>query len=257
MFLPLSDDDRKLYKLAFVTWTFLAINLAVFAVQIYNPHFTHAYSAVPAEIISGNDLVQPIRLDVTGSAEPLVIPHAPGPKPLRLTLLTSMFMHAGFMHIAGNMLFLWIFGDNVEHRFGARRFAAIYLLSGLAGALAQILLNPGSVIPMLGASGAIAGVLGAYLVLFPRNTVKTLVFYWIMSLPAFVVIGFWILSQFLGGFGSIVNGGAGGVAYAAHIGGLIAGLVLASGLRMFMRGTEPETPLAAQYRRDPNARRLW
>ena len=150
--------------------------------------------------------------------------------PVYLTLLTSMFLHGGWLHIVGNMLYFWIFGNNIEDRFGHIRFLMIYLFWGVAAGLAQVFIDPGSRIPALGASGAIAGVLGAYLVLFPTARVDALIplgfFLTTLRLPAILVIGQWILLQFLNGF-SVVGGAPvdGGVAYFAHIGGAVVGLI--------------------------------
>src|SRR5262249_41234334 len=149
---------------------------------------------------------------------------APGPSPIWLTLLTSMFMHGGILHIAGNMLYLWIFGDNIEDNFGHLRFLVFYLLCGLIAAFSQIMVDPDSVIPSLGASGAIAGVLGAYLFLLPGNRVRVLVplfiFFTTLELPAVIVIGFWIVLQLISQYGAIehtAQARGGGVAYMAHI----------------------------------------
>ena len=144
-----------------------------------------------------------------------------------ITVFTSMFMHGGWLHLGGNMLYLWIFGDNVEDRFGHAKFALFYLLCGIAATFAQVLVNSGSNIPNLGASGAIAGVLGAYLILFPKGQVKVLMGRGVVPMPALVVIGLWIVLQFVSGIGSITQSAeTGGVAYMAHIGGFVAGLVL-------------------------------
>jgi len=256
MFFPISDDDRHLVKPAYVTWLMLIANVLVFIYQVQNEPFTYGYSAVPFEITTGQDIVEPVELPI-GGGEFVVIPHIRGPSPIYLTLLTSMFMHGGMMHIGGNMLFLWIFGDNVEHRFGHGRFAVFYLVSGLAASLAQIAISPHSAIPTLGASGAIAGILGAYLVLFPHNQVHAIFIFRVVSVPAFLVIAIWAVTQFVGGFGSLdVAGQSGGVAYAAHIGGFIAGALIA----LFFRGqlrTEPDSVIARSYQRDPRDRRWW
>jgi len=148
-----------------------------------------------------------------------------------LTLLTSMFMHGSIMHILGNMLYLWIFGDNIEDNFGHAKFALFYLICGLSASFAQIYVEPNSVVPSLGASGAIAGVLGAYLIMFPRNRVRALVplgfIFTTIELPAVVVLGFWIVIQIFSQYtSSFKHSGQGGVAYMAHIGGFAAGLVL-------------------------------
>lgn len=174
--------------------------------------FTFRFGVMPCEITHGVDL-------------PPFVPLA-----VWLTLLTAMFMHAGFWHILGNMWYLWIFGDNVEDVFGRFGYVLFYLLTGLAAAFAQILTNPNTVIPMVGASGAISGVLGAYFVLFPYGRILTLVplfpfFVRLIELPAIFLLGFWFVMQFLGGISSPVEGG--GVAYWAHAGGFITGALLA------------------------------
>jgi membrane associated rhomboid family serine protease len=142
------------------------------------------------------------------------------------TLFTSMFMHAGWLHLGGNMLYLWIFGDNVEDSFGHVKFIIFYLLCGLAATFAQLIFSVGSNVPNLGASGAIAGVLGAYILLFPRGQVRVLQGSQVIPVPALIVIGLWIVLQFFSGIGSIASAGQGGVAYMAHIGGFVAGFVL-------------------------------
>ena len=142
------------------------------------------------------------------------------------TLVTSMFMHGGFLHFGGNMLYLYIFGNNVEDSMGHGRYLIFYLICGFAASFAQILIEPSSTIPMLGASGAIAGVLGAYLVTFPKAKVVTLAIYFVMRIPAVIVLGFWFLLQLFSGVGSIAAGADGGVAYFAHIGGFAAGMIL-------------------------------
>ena len=133
-------------------------------------------------------------------------------------------MHGDIMHIFGNMLFLWVFGDNIENLVGHIRYAIFYIVCGIVAALAQILMGPGSIIPMLGASGAISGVLGGYLLLFPRRRVRALIFNFLTEVPAFVALGIWIVYQIIVGY--LTPAGTGGVAYAAHIGGFVAGLVL-------------------------------
>ena len=150
-----------------------------------------------------------------------------------LTIFTSMFMHGGLFHIGGNMLYLWIFGNNVEDTLGHTRYLVFYLLSGVVAALAQTLVGPSSVVPMVGASGAVSGVLGAYLLLFPGAHVTTLIilgfFFRLVQIPAMVVLGFWIVLQVLNGLGSF--GASGGVAFFAHIGGFVAGMGLLHLLR--------------------------
>jgi len=248
MLFPLSDDDRHLMHPAWVTIALMVANVLVFLYQLAHPEFTYGYSVVPAEITEGTDLVGEVAMKVDGKLVP--IPQSPGPVPIYLTLLTAMFMHGGWGHLGGNMLYLWIFGDNVEHRFGALRFLFFYLASGLAATAAQIAVDPDSIVPNLGASGAISGVLGAYMVLFPRNQVHCIILFRIVALPAVFVLGLWILLQFLSGGGQIIGGEqtAGGVAYAAHIGGFVAGLVAGALARMGM-DDEPETPFTRAIRR--------
>jgi membrane associated rhomboid family serine protease len=157
-----------------------------------------------------------------------------------VTVFTSMFLHGGFMHVAGNMLYLWIFGDNVEDRMGHGRFLVFYLLCGVAAALAQTITVPDSVVPMVGASGAIAGVMGAYFVLYPRSRIVTLIpiffFFQVVEVPAIFFLGIWFVMQFLSGVGSIVSsisgGAAGGIAFWAHVAGFVAGI---SGVVVFRR----------------------
>jgi membrane associated rhomboid family serine protease len=227
---PIGDENEPGRGPAFVTIVFILINLGVFFLlqlpesDSANQPFTYGYSAIPYEITTGDDLTQPEEIVVGG--EEVLVPQAPGPVPIYLTLLTSMFMHGGIAHILGNMLFLWIFGDNVEHRVGHIPYVVFYLAAGVIASLAQILVDTDSVIPSLGASGAISGVLGAYLVMFPRNRVTIVVFRFIpYQVPAIVAIGMWAVFQFIAGFGSIAQTEqTGGVAYMAHIGGFVAGL---------------------------------
>jgi membrane associated rhomboid family serine protease len=218
---PIGDENEPGHGAAFVTLAIIGLNIAVFlllqdAATTLNA-FTAGYSTVPREITEGVDLT-------TTTAG---VPQAPGPDPIYLTLITSMFMHGGWLHIAGNMLFLWVFGDNVEHRIGPVAFLVFYLVAGVIASLAQVLVEPTSTIPTLGASGAISGVLGAYLVLFPRNRVTVFLFRFIVPVPAIIAIGMWAVLQFISGFGSLTVEGepTGGVAYMAHIGGFVAGVV--------------------------------
>ena len=257
MFFPISDDDREVSTVSYVTYTLLAANVVLFLVQLANPEFTYGWSVIPREITTGVDLVEPVEIRLPGS-ETHVVPQSPGPPVIYLTLLSSMFMHGGFGHIGGNMLYLWIFGDNVEHRFGHVKFLIFYLLAGLIASFSQILINPSSVIPNLGASGAIAGVMGAYLVLFPHNRINAIFFYQVITVPAIVVLGMWIAMQLVSGYGSIASTSAslGGVAYLAHIGGFVAGVIAAGICRLQLR-EEPDSELYRQYRRDPKDRRLW
>ena len=229
MVLPIADENDPGTGPAFITLIFIAINVVVFLFLQGaggNDTFTYAYSAVPFEITTGTDLVNPIPIRVDG--QQVLLPQEPGPDPIYLTLLSSMFMHGGWLHLGGNMLFLWIFGDNVEHFVGHVVFPIFYLVAGLVATFAQILVNAESVIPTLGASGAISGVLGAYLILFPTNRVTVIFFRFPAHVPAIVAIGIWAVFQFINGIGSIAvteETTGGGVAYMAHIGGFVAGVV--------------------------------
>lgn len=244
---PIGDENEPGHGLAWVTATVIGLNVAVFvllqAMGAENA-FTTGWSAVPLEITTGMDLIDAQSITVGGQT--YQVPQSPGPMPIQLTLLSSMFMHAGWLHLAGNMLFLWIFGDNVEHRAGPVPFLVAYLLAGLVGSLAQILSEPGSVIPTLGASGAISGVLGAYLVLFPRNRVTVFLFRYATQVPALVAIGLWIVFQLINGLGASVVSSetVGGVAYLAHIGGFAAGLLAG----FLFRGLSPGSPNRASLR---------
>jgi membrane associated rhomboid family serine protease len=257
MLFPISDDDREVSSPSIVTYGLVIANIILFLVQMSNPSFTYGWSVIPREITTGIDLVEPQQMEVAGEGV-VQIPQAPGPPIIWLTLLSSMFMHGGFGHISGNMLYLWIFGNNVENRFGHTWFLVFYLLAGLVGSFAQIFLSPNSVIPNLGASGAIAGVMGAYMVLFPYNRVNAVFLYNVITVPAILVLGMWIAMQFVSGYGSIAatSSSVGGVAYMAHVGGFVAGASAAIVCRLQVK-EEPDTILARQYRRDPLARRLW
>jgi membrane associated rhomboid family serine protease len=207
---PIGDDNSSRRTFPAVTYTLIALNLVVFFAELSGGDaFIQQWAFVPRRFLAnpGGDFV---------------------------TLITSMFMHAGWLHLLGNMLYLWIFGDNVEDRFGHLKFAVFYLVCGFAATFAQLAFSSESNIPNLGASGAIAGVLGAYILLFPRSRVNVLMGRGVIPMPALVVIGLWIVLQFVSGIGSITNAAAdsGGVAYMAHIGGFIAGFVLT----FFLRG---------------------
>ena len=247
---PIGDENEPGRGPAFISLLFIGINLAVFfLIQTNDPAFTYGYSVIPAEITGGVDIIGSRTIEVGG--ERAEIPQTPGPDPIQLTLLSSMFMHGGIAHILGNMLFLWIFGDNVEHRVGHIPYAIFYLGAGVVAAFAQIAVDPDSVIPTLGASGAISGVLGAYLVMFPGNRVTIIAFRFIpFQVPAIVAIGLWAVFQFLNGFGSIAmteETGGGGVAYAAHIGGFVAGVAFGLVGRGIW-GSGPRRDLARRYR---------
>src|SRR5688500_1022707 len=221
--LPIGDEREAGAGRPVVTWALVALNVAVFMLEIARPEaalqaFVTAWGVVPREYSAGRDLV------------PLI------PVPFWSTLVTSMFLHGGWMHLGGNLLYLWIFGDNLEHRMGHVKFLVFYLLCGLAAGGAHILFNSGSNVPTVGASGAISGVLGGYLLLFPKNRIRVLTHGGIAAVPAIVVLGFWIFIQFVNSAGSMARtsetGDGGGVAYLAHVGGFVAGLVL---VKLFAR----------------------
>ena len=234
MLFPIGDDNSDLLRFPYVTYLLIAANIVVYILfqgAGYNDAFTYAFSVVPREITTGIDLAAPqIIRDSFGNRA--VIPLQPTPIPVWGTILTSMFMHGGLMHIFGNMLYLWIFGDNLEDRLGHARFAVFYLVCGAFAALAQVFTDQNSIIPMLGASGAISGVLGGYLLLFPHRRVKAIIFNFFTEVPAYVALGIWIVYQLIAGY--MTPAGTGGVAYAAHIGGFVAGVVL---IKIFALGT--------------------
>jgi membrane associated rhomboid family serine protease len=236
MFIPIADDNSDRTIQPYVNYVFIALNILVWIVaqgMTGDSHFTFAYSTVPAEIISGTDLVLPMReyvINANGNKMQMPPLHETD-IPVYLTLFTSMFMHGSWMHLAGNMLYLWIFGDNIENRLGHKRYILFYLICGVIASLSHVfssVMSPiNAEIPSLGASGAISGVLGAYLMLFPSKKVKMFVVGRIMQVPSYIALGLWIVLQIVSGLGILGGDGAGGgVAYAAHIGGFIAGLIL-------------------------------
>ncbi len=202
---PIGDDNSGRRIVPVVTYALIALNVAVFFLELQNGNaFITKWAFVPERFTSA-------------------------PADDAVTLLSAMFMHGGWMHLGGNMLYLWIFGDNVEDRFGSFRFLLFYLVAGLAATFAQYAVNPMSAIPNVGASGAIAGVLGAYLLMFPKARVDVLFGRQVIAMPAFVVLGLWVVLQFVSGVGTIADTAqteTGGVAYMAHVGGFIAGLGL-------------------------------
>ena len=248
MVFPLYDDNTDRTTTPIVNYVLIAINILVFVFLQQlgtNERFTYAFSTVPQEIVSGRDIRTPDRIvehPVTG--QQLLIPGLqPTPFSVYLTLIISMFMHGGIAHIAGNMLFLWIFGDNVEHRLGHLRYLIFYLVTGVLASLAHVVTtvmfstdDASLLIPSLGASGAISGVLGGYIVLHPHRRVTVILFRFLTEVPAYVAIGIWFAFQLISGLG-LLGGGSqqGGVAYAAHIGGFVAGLAL---IKVFAIGRE-------------------
>jgi membrane associated rhomboid family serine protease len=210
-------DEIPTKRIPVITIIFILINFLVYYYQFFmvvdTNAFINTYGLIPIELTKG--------IALTSNT----------PSPVYITILYSMFMHGGFVHLFGNMLYLWIFGNNVEDYLGRIRFIIFYILSGIFAALGQILIAPNSHVPMIGASGAIAGVLGAYLILFPRARITTLVFFGffirLIKLPAIFVLGLWIIFQLFYGLSELsASGGGAGVAWFAHIGGFIGGIVL-------------------------------
>jgi membrane associated rhomboid family serine protease len=256
MIFPIGDDNTDRQLTPVVTYLLIAANIVVFLFFQglgANASFTYALATVPQEIVTGKDLTtadRTVRDPISG--DPLRVPGLqPTPVPVYLTLLTAIFMHGGLMHLFGNMLYLWIFGDNVEERLGHLRFLLFYLTGGLIASLAHVFAtvafggNP--LIPSLGASGAISAVLGAYLILFPRRKVRVIMLRMLTTVPAIVAIGIWFLFQLISGIG-VLGAGAqqGGVAYAAHVGGFLAGLIL---IKPFAAGRPTATGAGVRARR--------
>ena len=206
MFFPIGDTNIERGAKPFITYLLIAINMAVFIFQFLMPAqiqggFVYEYGSIPIEITHGQDL---------------------------FTLLTCMFLHGGWMHLIGNMVFLWVFADNIESTIGVLKFILFYLTGGVVASLTHAVLNSNSQMPCVGASGAIAACLGAYLVMFPQSKIKVLfiVFFTTFSVPAIYFLGFWIIQQFMSGFGSLgaATSDTAGVAYWAHIGGFVFGV---------------------------------
>jgi membrane associated rhomboid family serine protease len=232
--IPIGDDPPKPRSFPLVTITLIAINVVVFLYELSLGNgidgLFRSAGVVPQEFTVGQDLPPPAPLNIYYT-----------------TLLTSMFLHGGFLHIGSNMLFLWIFGDNVEDRLGHLKYLLFYLLCGLGASAAHIYFNWGSRIPSVGASGAIAGVLAGYLVLFPSASIRTLIFLgWFVTVarvPAIIMIGFWFVTQLLAGVASLGHvEQTSGVAFWAHVGGFVVGLPLV----LLLRG--PARALSYSYR---------
>jgi membrane associated rhomboid family serine protease len=253
MVLPLYDDNTDRTITPLINYAIIALNIFVFVFLQglgSNDGFTYSFSTVPAEILQGRDIITSSR-EIIYAGQRIEIPGlGPTPGSVYFTLFTSMFMHGGFMHLAGNMLFLWIFGDNIEDRLGHAKYLVFYLLCGLIASLAHVFTTgvfatseSALLVPSLGASGAISGVLGAYILLHPKRRVTVILFRFLTDVPAYVAIGIWFAFQLISGLG-ILGGGSqtGGVAYAAHIGGFLAGLVL---IKFFDKG--PSSPRAPAY----------
>ena len=201
---PIGDENAGTILKPIVNWTLIGLCVAVFIYQIsLSPSaleaFFFQYGVIPAELTNGENY---------------------------LSVLTSMFLHGGFGHLFGNMVFLYVFGDNIEDAMGHVSYLLFYVLCGIAAALTQVFLNPDSTIPMIGASGAISGVMGAYIVLFPQGKVRAIVFYTVMLVPAWIMIGVWFALQLFSGFSTLGGPDVGGTAFWAHVGGFVAGTIL-------------------------------
>jgi membrane associated rhomboid family serine protease len=242
MFIPLGDDnsDRRIQPV--VNYALIGLNILVFFFlqgMGGNLPFTYSFSTVPQEILTGTDVVtqESIASDPATGERYRVPGLGVTPLSVYLTLLTSMFMHGGLMHLLGNMLYLHIFGDNIENLMGHLRYLIFYLTCGVLASLAHVFasaaLGADLLVPSLGASGAISGVLGGYFLLFPKRRVRVLIFRFISEVPALVAIGVWFAFQLISSLGMFSGGSGGGVAYGAHIGGFIAGLIL---VKLFLIG---------------------
>ena len=238
--IPLHDPDIRRRRTPLVNYTLLAINIAIAMVMFLSLSdlaelaVVYRYGAIPAELTG----VTEIGVERVNWMGRVVTVDFTSPIPTYATMFTSMFLHGGWLHLAGNMLFLWVFGDNIEDRLGHVGFLLFYLATGVVAVWSQVLIAPDSEVPMIGASGAIAGVLGAYLVLHPRSRIHTLIFVGLIfhaRLPAIVLLGGWILLQVFVGTASLGLGGDAGVAYFAHIGGFAAGMAGICGLRILGR----------------------
>ena len=231
--IPISDSNAGRIRTPIVNYALIALNIFVF---IYyqemgnNIEFLYSFSAIPLEIVSGQDVI------INGMGVT--------PIPVYGTLFTSMFMHGSISHIAGNMLYLWIFGDNLENRMGHLRYLLFYIVCGLIAVFCHIFytqfLGQSMIVPMLGASGAISGVLGGYLILYPKNEIRVFAGIMFLRVPAYITLGLWIVMQFVNN-ANVVDSSAGGVAYAAHIGGFIAGTLL---VKLFAVREKPVQPIA-------------
>jgi membrane associated rhomboid family serine protease len=233
--LPIGDDNSDRHLTPFVNYFFMLANILVFIFlqgMGQDVGFTFAFATVPAEILTGSDIVTAARiLEDPYTGQQLEMPGLQ-PTPINVygTLITSMFMHGGLAHLGGNMLYLYVFGDNLENVMGHRNYFFFYLLCGLLASLAHVFtsayFNASLLIPSLGASGAISGVLGGYLLLFPMRRIHMWAFIFSIGVPAFLALGIWIIFQVINGMGALGGQEGGGVAYAAHIGGFVMGFLL-------------------------------
>jgi membrane associated rhomboid family serine protease len=247
MVFPIGDDNTGRLRTPFVTYLLIALNVLVFVFlqgMGTNERFTYAFSTVPQEIRTGEDVARPVRIELGDESATIPLQQTPGS--VYFTLLISMFMHGGLMHLLGNMLFLWIFGDNIEDDLGHIRYTAFYLVTGVLASLAHVVstftFGDNPFIPSLGASGAISGVMGGYLVMHPHRSVRVIMFRMLTTVPGYVAVGLWFVFQLISAFGVLGQGpqSGGGVAFMAHIGGFIAGAVL---VRMFAIGSRPAARL--------------
>lgn len=236
---PIGDDNSDRHLTPFVNYLLIIANIVVFVFLqgLGNDlHFTFAYATVPAEILSGTDIVTgPHQEEVLGQS--ITVPGLqPTPGSVYFTLFTSMFMHGGIAHLAGNMLYLWIFGDNLENVMGHTRYLIFYLLCGILASLSHVFstayFSQDVLIPSLGASGAISGVLGGYMLLFPARRVHLWFILGVFSVPSFLAVGIWFVFQVVDSIGALGSNEKAGIAYAAHIGGFIFGMIL---VRFFVR----------------------
>ena len=230
---PIRDDNTGRIRTPYVTWALIALNVIVFVFLQgigTNESFTYAFSTIPQEIRTGKNVAENVTVEL--GDQRIVIPLEHTPVSVYVTLLTSMFMHGGMMHLLGNMLFLWIFGDNVEDDLSHTRYLAFYLTTGVAASLAHVTstfaFGENPFIPSLGASGAISGVMGGYLVLHPHRRVTVIMLRMLTDVPGYVAVGIWFVFQLISAFGVIGRGpqAGGGVAFMAHIGGFLAGVIL-------------------------------
>ncbi|HVS95506.1 MAG TPA: rhomboid family intramembrane serine protease [Puia sp.] len=241
MVLPIGDDNRDRRTTPIINYLLIGFNIFVFIYWQHwghNAQLTYSYATVPGEILSGRDIVthSKILIDPYTGQRMLLPGLGVTPIPVFLTLFTSMFMHGGLLHLAGNMLFLYIFGDNVEDAMGHGGYLLFYLLCGMLAGLSHVFatefLGQSLLIPSLGASGAISAVLAAYMILFPGKRVYLWVFLFIVPVPALIAVGVWFAFQIIDGLGMMGGEQTGNVAYAAHIGGFLFGLLLT---RLFAR----------------------
>ena len=252
MVFPIADDNTGRLRTPYVTYLLIAVNVLVFVFLQglgTNEQFTYAFSTVPQEIRTGEDVARPVRIELGDQSATIPLQRTPGS--VYLTLLVSMFMHGSLMHLLGNMLFLWIFGDNIEDDLGHGRYTGFYLATGLLASLAHVVstftFGDNPFIPSLGASGAISGVMGGYLVMHPNRSVRVIVMRMLTSVPGYVAVGMWFVLQLISAFGVIGQGpqSGGGVAFMAHIGGFIAGVVL---VKLFAVGSRPPDRIGARRR---------